>query len=143
MTTYPGPDGFEFDDDPARIDRDTVWAFLSTEAYWGRWRTRETVDRQLDNAWRQVGGYHLASGRLVAFARAFSDEAATAYLADVFVLPDYRGHHLGVALVDVMVEQGPGAGFRWMLHTQDAHDLYRKFAFTEPDHRYLERQERR
>jgi len=26
------PDGFELDDDPARIDLGAVWAFLSTEA---------------------------------------------------------------------------------------------------------------
>jgi GNAT superfamily N-acetyltransferase len=141
MTRIPGPDGFEFDDDPGRIDRDVVWSFLSTEAYWSRWRTRELLDRQLDRAWRLVGGYQPGTGRMVAFARAFSDEVAVAYLADVFVLPEFRGHRLGVALVDAMITQGPGASFRWMLHTNDAHDLYRKFNFAEPDHRYLERPE--
>lgn len=30
--------GFQFDDDP-RVDRDAVWAYLSEQAYWGRWRT--------------------------------------------------------------------------------------------------------
>jgi RNAse (barnase) inhibitor barstar len=32
-------DGFELDDDPARVDLDAVWDFLSTEAYWGRDRS--------------------------------------------------------------------------------------------------------
>ncbi len=49
---------YEFDDDPDRIDRDAVWQWLSTEAYWGRWRTRADVEAQLDNAWRVVAAYH-------------------------------------------------------------------------------------
>lgn len=36
--------GFQFDDDP-RVDRDAVWAYLSEQAYWGRWRTRTCVSR--------------------------------------------------------------------------------------------------
>jgi len=34
------------DDDPARVDLDAVWGFLSTEAYWGRDRPRDVVERQ-------------------------------------------------------------------------------------------------
>ena len=70
-------DGVEYDDDPARVDRDAVWAFLSTEAYWARWRDRAAVEAQLDSAWRLVGAYERGSGRLVGFARAFSDGVAT------------------------------------------------------------------
>ena len=29
-----------------RVDLDAVWAFLSTDAYWGRERSREVVERQ-------------------------------------------------------------------------------------------------
>jgi hypothetical protein len=38
-----------------------------------------------------------------------------------------------------MIDRGPGAGFRWCLHTSDAHGLYEKFGFTRPDQTYLER----
>jgi hypothetical protein len=38
-----------------------------------------------------------------------------------------------------MIEDGPGAGFRWCLHTRDAHGLYATFGFLPPDGRYLER----
>lgn len=134
---------FEVDDDKARIDRDVVWSFLSREAYWGRWRTRSDVDRQLDAAWRVVGAYRRDDGAMVGFARAFSDGVGAAYLADVFVRPEARGHGIGVAIVHAMVDDGPGATFRWMLHTADAHDLYRRFGFTEPDATYLERPDRR
>ncbi len=62
-----------------------------------------------------------------------------AYLADVYVLPGHRGAGLGKAIVRTMIEDGPGSGWRWMLHTRDAHGLYRAFGFTRPDGRYLER----
>ena len=74
----------------------------------------------------------------VGFCRAVSDGVALAYLADVYVLPAHRGHALGKRLVQAMVTDGPGAHFRWLLHTADAHDLYRQFGFREPDSSLLE-----
>jgi GNAT superfamily N-acetyltransferase len=128
---------YEVDDDPARIDAGVASDFLTTEAYWGRWRTSEIIQRQISAAWRVVGGYDQA-GAMAGFARAFSD-GASAYLADVFVLPEHRGAGLGIAIVRLMVDDGPGPGMRWMLHTRDAHGLYRQFGFAPPDGRYLER----
>jgi GNAT superfamily N-acetyltransferase len=130
---------YEFDDDPERIDRDAVWAFMSDQAYWGKWRTRDIVDRQIAASWRVVGGYERATGALIAFARVISDGVSLGYLADVFVLPQHRGHGLGTKLVEIMVEQSAGSHFRWMLHTGDAHGLYAKAGFGPPDHTYLER----
>jgi GNAT superfamily N-acetyltransferase len=133
----------EIDDDPVRVDRDAVFAFLSTEAYWGTWRSRKDVDSQLDTAWRVVGAYRRDTGAMVGFARAVSDGVSIAYLADVYVLDRARGSGLGVALVDAMIEQGPGRDLRWMLHTRDAHGLYERFGFAPATERYLERPERR
>lgn len=118
---------------------DAVWGFLSTDAYWGRSRTRADFEAQLATAWRVVGIYEEASGRLVGFARAISDGVAYAYLSDVFVMSQARGKGLGKELVATMVDRGPGVGFRWSLHTSDAHGLYRQYGFAEPDERYLER----
>jgi GNAT superfamily N-acetyltransferase len=72
------------------------------------------------------------------FARAVSDGIQLAYLADVFVLAEHRGHGLGRRLEE-MVERGPGAAFRWLLHTADAHGLYAQFGFAAPDATLLER----
>jgi GNAT superfamily N-acetyltransferase len=130
---------YEYSDDRDRIDAQAAWDFLSTSAYWARWRTRQDFDRQLAEAWRVVGCYEAGSGAMVGFARAVSDGVALAYLADVFVLPEHRGQGLGARLVEVMVEEGPGADFRWMLHTADAHELYRRFGFAEPVSSVLER----
>jgi GNAT superfamily N-acetyltransferase len=129
---------YSLDDDRGRIDLDVVWAFLSTEAYWGRWRPRAVVDRQVREAWRVVGAYD-ADGAMVGFVRAVSDGVALAYLADVFVVAHHRGQGLGRRLVATMIDDGPGASFRWMLHTKDAHGLYAGFGFAAPDATMLER----
>lgn len=122
---------YTLDDDPERLDLEAIWAFLSTEAYWHRWRTREDVAAQVAGAWRVVGAYDRA-GAQVGFARALSDGVCDAYLADVYVLPEHRGHGLGTALVRTMVDEGPGAHLRWTLFTRDAHSLYESFGFATP-----------
>ncbi|MEZ3160962.1 GNAT family N-acetyltransferase [Microbacterium sp. BWT-B31] len=124
---------YELDDDPARIQPDVVWNWLSTDAYWGRWRTRADVEAQLASAWRVVGAYRADTGAQVGFARAVSDGVGFAHLADVFVLAEHRGAALGKRLIRRMIDEGPGRGFRWVLFTADAHGLYRQFGFAEPD----------
>ena len=129
-------DGYELDDDPARIDRAAVHAYLS-RSYWAEGRPREVQDALIDNAARVVGLYH--DGELIGFARAISDGYVQSYLADVYVLEEHRGRGLGVELVRFSVDEGALAGTKWYLHTRDAHDLYRRFGFTEPSGRVLER----
>jgi len=128
---------YEIDDDPARVDAGAAVAFLTTQAYWGRWRGAQDIKGQIAEAWRVVGAYDRA-GAMVGFARSYGD-GGCAYLADVYVLAEHRGAGLGKAIVRMMIEDGPGAGWRWMLHTSDAHGLYRQFGFARPDGRYLER----
>jgi GNAT superfamily N-acetyltransferase len=130
-------DGFELDDDRARIDREAVHRYLSEESYWAKGRRRAVMDELIDNAARVVGLYH--EGRQVGFSRTLSDGHAQSYLADVYVLEEHRGRGLGVELVKFSVDEGPYAATKWFLHTTDAHDLYRKFGFAEPGPRALER----
>lgn len=124
---------YDLDDDPQRVQRDAVWEWLSTQAYWGRWRSRADVETQIDASWRVVGAYRRDTGEQVGFARAVSDGVGFAYLADVFVVEGHRGHGLGKRLVKLMIDDGPGGDMRWVLFTGDAHGLYRGFGFTEPD----------
>jgi GNAT superfamily N-acetyltransferase len=132
-------DGYDISDDPAAVDLDALWFFLSTEAYWARWRDRGVVEQQVQGAWRVVGAYERTSGTMVGFCRAISDGVSLAYLADVYVLPEHRGHGLGKALVGAMIDGGPGREFRWLLHTDDAHGLYAGLGFGPPDATYMER----
>jgi ribosomal protein S18 acetylase RimI-like enzyme len=120
-------DGLELDDDPARIDIDAVHAFISGESYWGKGRARETVEKAIKGSTRVVGLYD--AGRQVGFARAVTDGAIHAYMADVYVLAPYRGRGLGLAMVGEMVDHGPFRELRWMLHTADAQGLYEKIGF--------------
>lgn len=130
-------DGYELDDDPARIDRAAVHAYLGGESYWAKGRTREVQDALIDGAERVVGLYR--DGEQIGFSRTLSDGHAQSYLADVYVLDAHRGRGLGVEVVRFSVEEGPFAETKWFLHTRDAHDLYRKFGFVEPSERVLER----
>jgi GNAT superfamily N-acetyltransferase len=129
--------GIELDDDKARIDRAEVHRFLSEESYWAPGRAREVQDRLIDEATRVVGVYD--GDRQIGFCRAFSDGLALAYLADVYVLAEYRGRRLGEELVREMIENGPLNDVKWMLHTSDMHPLYRKFGFAEPSQKVMER----
>jgi GNAT superfamily N-acetyltransferase len=129
--------GLQLDDDKDRIDVDEVHRFLSEESYWAVGRPRETVERLVREASRVVGLYD--GDRQIGFCRAFTDGVASAYLADVYVLPAYRGRGLGEQLVREMVENGPYAGVTWLLHTTDMHPLYRKLGFEEPNYKVLER----
>jgi ribosomal protein S18 acetylase RimI-like enzyme len=130
-------DGFELDDDPARVDVDELHRFLSTESYWAKGRPRETVELLVRESRRIVGLYR--RDRLVGFCRAVTDGVTVVYLADVYVLPEFRGRGLGVELVREMIERGPYADRKWILHTEDAHGLYEKFGFAAPNYKVLER----
>jgi GNAT superfamily N-acetyltransferase len=74
--------------------------------------------------------------RQIGFARAVSDCATVAYLADVYVLAQFRGRGLGVELVREIVDGGPRWDVRWLLHTADAQTLYAKLGFTDAPARY-------
>ena len=131
-------DGFELDDDKARTDVREVHRFLCDESYWAKGRALDVQQQLVDEAVRVVGLFH--DGRQIGFCRAATDGVSFVYLADVYVLPEFRGRGLGEELVREMIERGPLAGRRWILHTKDAHDLYRKFGFGAPGERLMERQ---
>lgn len=129
--------GHELDDDPRRIDIDVVHGFLSEHAYWAKGRERK---RQVDlnrAAWRVLGLYR--GGRQLGYARVVSDGVSLAYLADLFVLQEERGRGLGAEIVRELVERGPLASLRWLLHTRDAHGLYERFGFAAPPIPVLDR----
>jgi GNAT superfamily N-acetyltransferase len=130
-------DGFELDDDPARVDIAAVHRFIAEESYWAPGRDYAVQEQLVREALRVVGLY--LEGRQVGFCRAAGDGVAIVYLADVYVLPAYRGRGLGSELVQEMVDRGPYAAVRWSLHTEDAHELYARVGFGAPGRRAMER----
>ncbi|TDD57629.1 N-acetyltransferase [Kribbella antibiotica] len=126
------PEGFEADDDTARIDIDAVHGFLRT-AYWSPNVPRDVVERSIAGSLNVA--VYAPTGELVAFARAATDRATYAWIADVFVLPEHRGHGLGKFVMSSLLGHPDMQGLRrLMLATKDAHELYRQYGFTElPD----------
>lgn len=120
-------DGFTVSDDSARLDLDVIERFL-TESYWAKNIPRATLDRSL----RHSLCFALLQGeRQIGFARVVSDRATFAYLADVFVLPEFRGLGLAKWLLTCVLGHPELQGLRrWMLGTRDAHGLYEKLGFT-------------
>jgi GNAT superfamily N-acetyltransferase len=126
---WTGPDGFEADDDASRIDVDVVHGFLST-SYWAEGIPREVVARSIAGSLNL--GVYAADGAMVAFARAVTDRATFAWLADVFVVEEMRGHGLGRFVVSTLLDHPELQGVRrFMLATADAHELYRSYGFSE------------
>ena len=137
MTRRDLGDGFELDDDKERIDLREVHRYLCDESYWAAGRPFEVQEGLVRGATRVVGLY--LHGKQVGFCRAVSDGTSFAYLADVYVLSEFQGRGLGEALVREMIENGPYATTRWLLHTTSMHPLYRKFGFGDPDYKLMER----
>ena len=95
------------------------------------------MERSVREAARVVGLYD--GERQVGFARVISDGIHVAHLCDVYVLDGYRGRGLGEELVREAVDNGPHARLNWTLATEDAHGLYRRFGFSAPNERFMER----
>jgi uncharacterized protein len=132
-------DGFLISTDTARLDLGVIHAFLATQSYWAEGVPREIVARSIANA-LCFGVYDGA--RQIGFARVISDYATFAYLADVFIIKEYRGRGLSKAMMDAIIAHPHLQGLRrFTLATADAHGLYRTYGFTEPPHpeRQMER----
>lgn len=110
------------------MDVDAIHAYLSGESYWAAGIPREVVARAVQHS-LCVGVFDAAAQ--VAFARAVTDRATYAYLADVYVLEAYRGRGVSRWMMEVLTAHPDLQGLRrWALMTKDAHGLYTKFGFT-------------
>ena len=115
--------------DPSRLDIPVIHRFLTEESYWAKGIPLETVERSIRNS-MAFGVYD--GDRQVGFARVITDRATFGYLADVFILPEYRGRGLAGRLVREILAHPELNGLRrWMLATADAHGVYRKAGFGE------------
>ncbi|MGH7781965.1 MAG: GNAT family N-acetyltransferase [Candidatus Binataceae bacterium] len=115
--------------DISRLDLNVIHPFL-THSYWAAGVPRPVVARALKNS-LCFGLYDEHSQ--IGLLRVVSDYATFAYVADVFVLEEYRGRGLSKALMAAALAHPHLQGLRrWTLATRDAHGLYRKFGFETP-----------
>jgi GNAT superfamily N-acetyltransferase len=121
--------GYEISTDPARVDVALTHRFLSEEAYWSPGVPEDVVRRAI--AGSMVFGAYKGSEQ-AGLTRVVSDRATFAWICDVFVLPEHRGHGLGKWLMECVVAHPELQGLRrWMLATRDAHGLYKQYGFTD------------
>ncbi len=112
---------------PNRLDMNVIHGFLHG-SYWANGIPRAIVKKSV----RSSLCFGLFRGKeQIGFARVISDHSTFAYLADVFVLPNYRGRGLAKWLMECIMSHPELQGLRrWLLVTRDAHGLYEKFGFT-------------
>jgi GNAT superfamily N-acetyltransferase len=122
-----------------RLSIQLIHDFISNQSYWGRGRRIETVQRALENS-LNFGLYK--KNQQIGFARVVTDYCTFAWLADVFVIDEYRGQGLSKWLMEVIMSHPQLAGMRrWVLATRDAQGLYRQFGFVDmlQPERWMER----
>lgn len=124
-------EGYIISTDKRMLDIKAIHQYLSNESYWAKNIPIALVEKSIEGS-LCFGVYH--QGRLVGFARMVTDCATFGYLADVFILEAYRGRGLSKWLMKEIVQYPLLQPLRrWMLATQDAHELYRQFGFTALD----------
>ncbi|MDO7487631.1 GNAT family N-acetyltransferase [Peribacillus frigoritolerans] len=130
--------GFSISTNKKYLDADVIHNFLNQEAYWSKGIAKETVIKSIENTTLCFGVYKGEIGNegseQVGFARVITDLATHAYLCDVFILPDYRKLGLSKWLMDVITNNSELKEVRrFMLATNDAHSLYKKYGFNQID----------
>jgi N-acetylglutamate synthase-like GNAT family acetyltransferase len=117
---------FSISTDKSKLDVDMIYNFL-TNSYWASGRSRESVERTINSS-LCFGIYN--NNVQAGFARVVTDYTVFAYLADVFILEQYRGIGLGKKLIGTILSCPELQGIKkWMLATSDAHGLYSQFGF--------------
>lgn len=110
-----------------KFDVEFIHSFL-TRSYWAEGISKEVIKRSIDGA-LCFGLFE--NDKQIGFARTITDKATFAYLADVFIIEEYRGRGLSKWLMEVLMSHPSLQGLRrMMLATKDAHGLYEKFGFT-------------
>lgn len=117
-------------DDPARLDVGRIHGWLAG-SYWSPGIARGLVERAIAGS-HCLGAYD-ADGTQIGFARAITDRATFAWLADVWIDEAARGQGLGRRMVRWFLDHPDYAGIRrFGLVTKDAQGVYQPLGFHNP-----------
>ncbi len=129
-------ENFIINTDKLKLDLAVIHKYLSTESYWAKNISVGLVQKAIEESFC-FGVYKkdkLNENMQIGFARVITDKATFGYLADVFILEEYRGIGLSKWLMQEIMNHQELQGFRrWMPATRDAHKLYEQFGFTPLD----------
>ena len=121
-------DGFTISTDKTKLDIDVIYRYLSGESYWNMNIPLQVVKKSIEGS--VCFGIYTSNNEQIGFARVITDGATFGYLADVFILKDFRGKGLSKWLMQCILEHPGLQNFRrWLLATKDAHGLYSQFGF--------------
>ena len=123
-------ENFKISKNRSDIDLDILYDYLSLQSYWGKGRSRQTIEKSVQNSVCYCG---LLDGRFIGFARIISDHATFAYLADFFILPRFQKRKFGSTMLESILEDTDKEGLRVYLLTEDGHEFYNKFGFAQDD----------
>ena len=124
----PPVPGYRVSTDQADLDVEAVHAYLTT-SYWAEGVSLEDVGRSIEGSLVCAGVFDSADDQ-VGFARAVSDGATFAWIADVFILEGHRGKGLAAWMMRELVAHPRLARLRRVvLATRDAHRLYEQVGF--------------
>jgi GNAT superfamily N-acetyltransferase len=114
------------DDDRTRLDVGRVHGWLAS-SYWSPGIERALVERAMAGS-HCLGAY--LAGEQVGYARAVTDYATFAWIADVWIDAGARGQGLGRRMVQWFIDHPRYAGVRrFALTTLDAHGVYAELGF--------------
>lgn len=119
-------EGFLISTDKSKLNVDLIYNFLS-QSYWACDRKKSKIIQSIENS-LCFGVYK--GNEQIGFARLTTDYTLFAYLADLFIIEEFRGKGLSKWLMEFMmnIPELEEVG-NWMLKTKDAHGLYRQFEF--------------
>ncbi|MDR2205484.1 MAG: GNAT family N-acetyltransferase [Flavobacteriaceae bacterium] len=113
--------------DTSKMDVDTIHQYLSEESYWAKNIPLNVVKRFMQHSFCFAV---IFNEKQIGFARLITDYTTFAYLADVFILPEFRGKGLSKKLLKFIHANPELQGLRrWILATRDAHELYEQFGW--------------
>ena len=126
MTLWQDGD-YRISTDKMRLDVPAIHDFL-VNTYWSKGRSLDVVRQSVEHS--LCFGLYYQQGQ-IGFGRVISDFSTFAYIADVYVLDQHRGHGLGKHLVTCITQHAQLQGLkRWLLVTSDAHGLYKPYGFS-------------
>ncbi|UZJ63947.1 GNAT family N-acetyltransferase [Sphingobacterium sp. KU25419] len=118
----------EISTEKAKLDLNLIHGFIGS-TYWAKGRTMEEMKTCMDNS-LNFGVY--LDGHQIGYARVLTDYFQFAYLMDVFILEQHRGHGYARELMEHIFSHELLKEIRvWRLATNDAHGLYEKFGFAQ------------
>jgi len=100
---------------------------LLSKTYWGVRRPIDVVEEMIKTS---VCFTFLHDDKQIGFGRAVTDKVTFSWVADIVILPEYRGKGLGKWMMECILNHPDIVKTQKVLQTRDAHEYYENYGFT-------------